>query len=143
MCFRNKRSLAWVRGAERPVCASCSTVEGTVFVKHTPVQGIFIQTDVAVANTQPNDFIARFTNHVHTEVEVFGEHLRSLELHGLNLLPEKSSNHGNNCRSSENKTLHILIEFLIVNLLQDFDQSVSRGKGFSEVHVKNCVGGGM
>jgi hypothetical protein len=33
-----------------------------------------------------------------------------------------------------------LVEFLIVNLLQNFDQSVSRGERFGEVHVKNGWG---
>ena len=130
-------------GYRNPPCASCSGVQGTLLVEHTPGDAVAIQTDVTVANTQPNDFIARFTDHVHTQVEVFGEHFRSLELHGLDLLPENSSNHIGDCGNSENKTPHILVEFFVVNLLQNVDQSISRGEGFGEVHVKNCVGGGM
>ena len=139
----NLFSVGGVWGAERPVCASSESVQGTLLVEHTPGDAAAIQTDVTVADTHADDLIAWFTNKVDTKVEELGEHFRGLELHGLNLLPENSSNNVDHCSNSENKTPHILVEFCIVNLLQSVDQSISRGKGFGEVHVKkkNCEGG--
>ena len=138
----NLFSVGGVRGALRPLCASLLIGQGTLLVEHTPGNAAAIQTDVAVAYTQPNDFIARFTNHVHTQVEELGEHFRGLESHGLNLVPEDSSNHSNKCCHGENETPHIGVEFLIVNLLKLHEQVISRGEGFGEVHVKNGAVGG-
>jgi hypothetical protein len=133
----NLFSIGGVWGAGRPVCAALLIGQGTLLVEHTPGNAAAIQTDVAVANTQPNDFIAWFTDKVDTKVEELGDHFRGLELHGLDLLPEDSSNNVNHCCHGENNSPHVGIEFLIINLRKEGDQVVGGGEGFGEVHVKN------
>jgi len=120
--------------------ATCSTVQGTVLIQHTPGDSVVIKTHVTVADTQTHDFITRFTNQVHAKVKVIRENCRSLEFHSLKFLPENSCNCGNECCHGDHETLHILIEFLIVNLLKLHEQIISGRKGFGQVH-HNFVGG--
>lgn len=138
----NLFSVGGVWGAERPVCAALLIGQGTLLIEHTPGDAAVIQTDVAVADTYAHDLITWFTDKVDTKVEELGDHFGGLELHGLDLLPEDSSNNVDYCCHSENNSPHVGIEFLIINLRKEGDQVVGGGEGFCEVHVKNGAVGG-
>ena len=119
---------------------SCSLVsEAAVLVKHTPVQGIFIHSDVTVVDAQTHNLITRSIAHVKVEVEVIRDSFRSGDFQSLELFPDHSSDCGNIDHNSFNN-VHVFVQvFGIVNLLQLHNQIISRRKALVSSIVLVCV----
>jgi len=117
----------------------CQFSECPILIKNSPLNGSLIHANVTVSNTQTNDFIFTITNQIDTEIEIVADRIGGAEFHNLNFLPKNSSNCSNECCGSDYKTLHILIEFLIINLLQFHEQIISRRERFGQFHCEEKV----